>query len=318
MIGLTPIANGLFLEWDGMIDTEIDSGFDPLGHQWDFIFDKWIIDEETWQPDDWVTDFHIEFSGLTPGNQIFVSSFIVTKQGQDIPWNGVVDGPIDAGVDPLGHQWFMNFNELGMQEDMWLGDEPVTDIHIKFNGLTSSNLVIDGDFFVTKPDGSVHEWNCQTTDTEYECQAVDPINDRLNPGDEFNGGAFFQDEPPQSFSFDATWTRDGVQQEVPWDCKVVDEIKMWCVAVGPINDRLNPGDEFTTFALFNQEQNPSITFNAEWTMDVNGDDEVVGGELIPIQTTSLLLAGVQSFSWMIPVVLSVLGIGLFVVSRKSE
>jgi len=44
----------------------------------------------------------------------------------------------------------------------------------------------------------------------------------------------------------------------------------------------------------------------------------VGGEIIPIQTISLLLAGAQSFSWMIPVVLSILGIGLFVVSRKSE
>jgi len=44
----------------------------------------------------------------------------------------------------------------------------------------------------------------------------------------------------------------------------------------------------------------------------------VGGELIPIEQTSLILAGAQSFSWMIPVVLSVLGIGLFVVSRKSE
>jgi len=46
--------------------------------------------------------------------------------------------------------------------------------------------------------------------------------------------------------------------------------------------------------------------------------EIVGGELIPIESTSLLLAGAQTFSWMIPVVLSVLGIGLFVVSRKSE
>ena len=48
------------------------------------------------------------------------------------------------------------------------------------------------------------------------------------------------------------------------------------------------------------------------------NDVVVGGELIPIETTSLILAGAQSFSWMIPVVLSVIGIGLFVVSRKSE
>jgi len=44
----------------------------------------------------------------------------------------------------------------------------------------------------------------------------------------------------------------------------------------------------------------------------------VGGEFIPIETTSLILAGSQSFSWMIPVILSGIGIGLFVVSRKSE
>jgi len=47
-------------------------------------------------------------------------------------------------------------------------------------------------------------------------------------------------------------------------------------------------------------------------------DEVVGGELLPIETASLLLASAQPFSWMIPVVLSGIGIGLFVVSRKSE
>jgi len=54
--------------------------------------------------------------------------------------------------------------------------------------------------------------------------------------------------------------------------------------------------------------------------DIFPDDPkcTVGGEIIPIETTSLILAGVQSFSWMIPVVLSVLGIGLFVASRKSE
>jgi len=48
------------------------------------------------------------------------------------------------------------------------------------------------------------------------------------------------------------------------------------------------------------------------------DNQVIGGEIIPIEATSLILAGAQSFSWMILVVLSVLGIGLFVVSRKSE
>jgi len=44
----------------------------------------------------------------------------------------------------------------------------------------------------------------------------------------------------------------------------------------------------------------------------------VGGELLSIDSTALILAGAQSFSWMIPVLLSGIGIGLFVVSRKSE
>jgi len=52
------------------------------------------------------------------------------------------------------------------------------------------------------------------------------------------------------------------------------------------------------------------------SLTVQTDDKVVGGKIIPIETTSLLLANTQSFSWMIPIVLSILGIALFVVSRK--
>ncbi len=44
----------------------------------------------------------------------------------------------------------------------------------------------------------------------------------------------------------------------------------------------------------------------------------IGGQIIPIESTSLILAGTQTFSWMIPVVLSVVGIGLLAVTRKSE
>lgn len=45
---------------------------------------------------------------------------------------------------------------------------------------------------------------------------------------------------------------------------------------------------------------------------------VVGGKIIPIESASLILAGVQSFSWMIPVVLSGLGIGLFVFTKSEN
>jgi len=62
-----------------------------------------------------------------------------------------------------------------------------------------------------------------------------------------------------------------------------------------------------------------VSFTLEKCIVDNDNGQVpVGGELIPIETTSLILAGAQTFSWMIPVILSVLGIGLFVVSRKSE
>jgi len=47
------------------------------------------------------------------------------------------------------------------------------------------------------------------------------------------------------------------------------------------------------------------------------ESEIIGGEIIPINTTALLLAGVQSISmWMIPV-LAGIGIGVFVIKRRS-
>jgi len=49
------------------------------------------------------------------------------------------------------------------------------------------------------------------------------------------------------------------------------------------------------------------------------DDLPVGGHIIPIDQTALLLAGVQSISmWMIPVVVSGAGIGVFVIMRTRK
>ncbi len=75
------------------------------------------------------------------------------------------------------------------------------------------------------------------------------------------------------------------------------------------------------FSIWNRVLNPSEIldlYNNGDGLSFIDNNQVIGGEIIPIQTTSLLLASAQTFSWMIPVVLSVLGIGLFVVSRKSE
>jgi len=46
--------------------------------------------------------------------------------------------------------------------------------------------------------------------------------------------------------------------------------------------------------------------------------QVIGGEILPLDTTALLLAGVQSISmWMIPVVAAGVGIGVFVIKRRK-
>lgn len=68
----------------------------------------------------------------------------------------------------------------------------------------------------------------------------------------------------------------------------------------------------------NQGNNLSCEITNDFLPVTSPTIHAVGGTLIPIDTTALLLASAQSTSWMIPVVLSVLGIGLFVVSRKSE
>jgi hypothetical protein len=56
------------------------------------------------------------------------------------------------------------------------------------------------------------------------------------------------------------------------------------------------------------------------TLTVFSDEampQVVGGKTMSIDSTLLLVSGTQTFSWMIPLVLSGIGIGLFVI-KKSE
>ena len=74
----------------------------------------------------------------------------------------------------------------------------------------------------------------------------------------------------------------------------------------------------TTSGAF-QETNGgnSDPFVSHITKDL-GASIAVGGTMIPIDTTALLLAGVQSISmWMIPVVAAGIGIGIFVIKRRK-
>jgi len=74
--------------------------------------------------------------------------------------------------------------------------------------------------------------------------------------------------------------------------------------------------DVTFITQFVNEDPEDIQVQKIW-IETTPEPTVVGGELLPIDSTALILAGAQSFSWMIPVILSGIGIGLFVVSRKS-
>ena len=96
------------------------------------------------------------------------------------------------------------------------------------------------------------------------------------------------------------------------------------------------GSALYTYDLFTQtdvdfEVNSSF---GEWSIDtrvsfytsfidgviqtVEIQKPVVGGQIIPIETISLLVSGVQSTTWMIPVVLSIVGIGLVFLIRDHK
>ncbi len=83
----------------------------------------------------------------------------------------------------------------------------------------------------------------------------------------------------------------------------------WTTSPGFGSPAANTSDRLSWFEDSNQ---------LDMNIVLTGGDDIVGGELLSIDSTALLLSSAQSFSWMIPVVLSVVGIGLFVVSRKSE
>jgi len=108
----------------------------------------------------------------------------------------------------------------------------------------------------------------------------------------------------------------------------------------PLNDAFAVNGENLT-EVFSLEHNP--IFNGRWNSLVQVDSDtfalaydgsgvggyittftisefvIVGGTSLPIDTTALLLAGVQSISmWMIPVVIAGIGIGVFVIMRIRQ
>ena len=80
----------------------------------------------------------------------------------------------------------------------------------------------------------------------------------------------------------------------------------------------NSGGDVFTIASFQNDPAAVLAAISDKIIE-QAENVAVGGEIIPINTSALLLAGVQSVSmWMIPVVIAGAGIGVFVIMRSRK
>jgi len=169
---------------------------------------------------------------------------------------------------------------------------------------------------------------------EYDCTAFD-VSTCVYAGDGERFDVSGQDTAPQSLAFNTDGTKMfvlGSQNDFvyEYDCTAFDVST--CAYAGN-------GERFDVSA---QDTSPtSLAFNTDGTkmfvVGVIGGEDVneyclgipfdvssepcaipIGGTLVPIDTTALLLASVQSISmWMIPVVIAGIVIGVLVIKRRK-
>jgi len=95
-----------------------------------------------------------------------------------------------------------------------------------------------------------------------------------------------------------------------WD-KTITGNTVWFVAADQVADRLDPGQLFFVNVHFTCDIT-TIDFDAEWTMG----PQLVGGYSLPIDSTSLILAGAQmTAAWMIPVIIAGIGFAIVIVRK---
>lgn len=85
------------------------------------------------------------------------------------------------------------------------------------------------------------------------------------------------------------------------------------VSFESLEDDLRIGTEFA----FSSTDDGDFYKILSITFESLNDDQIIGGEILPIETTSLILASTQSISWLIPVIVSITGFGLVLIRRQN-
>jgi len=100
---------------------------------------------------------------------------------------------------------------------------------------------------------------------------------------------------------------------IPWDRTIIGDT-IWFEAADQVADRLDPGELFFVNVSFTCDIS-TITFDALWSMG----PQAVGGNLLPVDSTALMLAGLQSSAiWMLPVLAGAAGVGAFYIKSRMN
>jgi len=110
---------------------------------------------------------------------------------------------------------------------------------------------------------------------------------------------------------DALGSPDVVVSDQLGDAMVAGEFGKGCVVITGDSNWASDSDPV---ANINQQDNRVLALNSFLFLNECTED-VVGGEFLSIDSTALILAGAQSFSWMIPVIVSAVGIGIVIARR---
>ena len=121
-----------------------------------------------------------------------------------------------------------------------------------------------------------------------------------------------------------------------WGAKPAVGTKEWGIFKRPLGDEtgnnfpdVGNDDKVTTTEEYEEglkQQKPNWFISFEPSPDIGEDlacsvpliDDIIGGSIIQPDITTLLLEGAQSTTWLIPVVLSVAGIGLILFRKRVE
>ncbi len=213
-------------------------------------------------------------------------------------------GVVASGNPPLSYNW--DFDNDGTFE-LGTGNDPFAMGAIPDNSPHTVNVRVTDTFGAFVTGSTVVE----VLNVAPSVEAGNPIPGIIGSPVSLSGASFFDPAGPLDGPYDVTvdW-RDGT----PLDTFVFPDS-------GPIaaSHTYTTDSFFDVFVSVTEADGPSGSDTTRATISESGPvDPGVGGKIIPIEQTSLILAGAQTFSWMIPVVLSGIGIGLFVASRKSE